>query len=212
MAGPFTITNITTAPNLRTIRLLDGRSIAPGKALILNDNEIGAGVLNGVANGWLSSVPSLPTDAASVARYNSTADEDPTFPQTRPSAILAFAGAIATPGVGFLTQQGNHKIAAAVGEGEVQVRMPRPGTLAGAKVRSTVEVSGGGTYTVEVNINGVKKLEASGGVAADGAPKIGPLTEIAPGDGQYVTDDLVSVKVDTTGRTGAWEGGVSLEG
>jgi len=212
MPGPYTVTNDTAAPAARTIRLSDGRTILPGKSVVVQDNEVDQNILDGISNSYLSSVPAIPMDAASLARYASTADKDPVFPQTAPSAHINCAGAIASPGVGFLPEQGNHKVAAAAGEGEAQILMTRAGSLKGMKLRSTVEVSGGGVYTAEINKNGVKAAEVVGGVAADGAPKIVALTPVSAALAAFVADDLISVKVDTTGRTGAWEGAVSFEG
>lgn len=70
---------ITVLEPVRIV-LADGRIFAQGQSFTLEDNEIDANIVALDARGIIDSVPPIPTDPESLARYESVLDQDPLFP------------------------------------------------------------------------------------------------------------------------------------
>jgi hypothetical protein len=111
------------------------------------------------------------------------------------SAILVHAGQVSTTNAGVLPVGGDQMDAPA-DSAIYRYPSPRPGTIRSGRIYLTTNMTGGGTYSVAIQINGVDALTLD--VTRNGAT--GVLT--IPGTASVAIGNLVSVRVNDTVNPG----------
>jgi hypothetical protein len=123
------------------------------------------------------------------------------------SAIMVHGGQIAATNAGVLPVGGNPFFATADNTG-YRYPAPRQGTLRNGKLQIVQNLTGGNTFRVAIQINGINALTLD--VTRNGATG---LHEI-PGTTSAASEDEISVRVDDTvnpGGVGTFQGLVTYE-
>ena len=123
------------------------------------------------------------------------------------SAIVIHAGQVAAGAAGVLPIGGNFAFAAADLTG-YRYPAPRPGTIRNGKIQIVQNLTGGNTFRVAIQINGVDILFLD--VTRNGATGIQDI----PGTTSAASEDLVSVRVNdmiNAGGVGTFQAIVAYE-